>query len=87
MTDSTLPVRVTVLDSWDEIQLEVSAATSLADVKQSALARSRVRGAVQDFVLKYKGAELFEEGRTLAEAGVLPHSALILLRRRRTPVR
>lgn len=82
-----IPIRVTVLDTWDEIPLEVSATALVADVKRLALARSRVRGASADFVLKYEGAELFEAGATLADAGVGPHSALIVLRRRRTPVR
>lgn len=85
--DSTLPIRVTVLDTWDVIPLEVPATTSLAEVKRAALFRSLVRGAPADYVLKYQGAELFREGQSLADAGVLPHSALIVLRRRRTPVR
>lgn len=76
-----------VLDTWDEISLEVTATTPVAEVKRSALARSRVRGSAGEFVLKYNGAELFEEGQTIADAGVGPHAALIVLRRRRTPVR
>lgn len=84
---STLPIRVMVLDSWNEVPLEVSATSSVAEVKRSALARARVRGAADDFVLKYQGAELFEDGCSITDAGVGPNAALIVLRRRRTPVR
>jgi hypothetical protein len=76
-----------VLDSWNEVPLEVSATSSVAEVKRSALARARVRGAAGDFVLKYQGAELFEDGGSITDAGVGPNAALIVLRRRRTPVR
>ena len=84
---AVIPVRVTVLDTWEEISLDVSPATLLSDLKRLALTRSRVRGPADDYVLKFDGAELFEAGRTLADAGVRPNSALIVLRRRRTPVR
>ena len=83
----TLSIRVTVLDTWDQIPLEVSPTTSVAEVKGSALLRSRVKGDAADFVLKFKGAELYEEGSTMADAGVGTGAALIALRRRRTPVR
>ena len=41
MTD-LLPVRVMVQDAWDEVRLDLPASTSLAQVKQQALAATRV---------------------------------------------
>jgi hypothetical protein len=38
-------------------------------------------------VVKYKGAELYEGSKTLADSGVVPDAALIVLLRRRIPVR
>ncbi len=82
-----LPVRVTVLDNWDEVPLTLPANTPIADLKRAALAQSRARGVSTDYVVKYHGAELYEPGNTLAKAGIPPNGALIVLRRRRTPVR
>jgi hypothetical protein len=82
-----IPIRVTVLDTLEEIDLKVPASTTVADVKRTALTRSQVRVPASEFVVKWKGAELYEGNRTLADAGVLPNGALIVLRRRRVPAR
>jgi hypothetical protein len=39
------------------------------------------------YVLKFRGAELQDESRSLAEAGLVPNGALIVLPKRRRPVR
>jgi hypothetical protein len=80
-------LRVMVLDAWDQIPLRLSGATSLADLKREALGRARVRGAPEDYEVKYNGARLEENGRTLAELGLPPNAAVILLARRRRPAR
>lgn len=82
-----LPVRVTLLDNWDEVTLSLPGSTSIADLKRAVLARARIKQAPADYVVKYHGAELYEPGNTLAMAGIVPNSALIVLRRRRSPVR
>lgn len=81
------PVRVTVLDNWEEVTLPASASTPVAEVKQAALAAMRIRRPASDYMVKFRGAELDEGSRTLAEAGVAPNGALIVLRRRRVPAR
>jgi hypothetical protein len=83
----SLPVRVTVLDTWDDISLTLPGTTPIAEVKRTALAQARIRRAPAEYVVKYNGAELYEPGNTLAMAGVVPNGALIVLRRRRDPVR
>jgi hypothetical protein len=84
---AALAVRVTVLDTWDDILLTLPGNTSIAELKRAALAQSRVRGPATEYLVKYNGAELYEPGNTLANAGVVPNGALIVLRRRRVPVR
>jgi hypothetical protein len=84
---AAIALRVTVLDAWDEVVLEQPAETPLAQVKRAALARMGIRRPPADYVLKYNGAELLDEGRTLAQCGLAPNAALIVLPRRRTPVR
>ena len=83
----TLPVRVMVQDAWDEVLLDLPAVTPLAEVKRQALQATRVTGNPDAYLLKFRGAELEDESRSLAEAGLVPNGALIVLRRRRRPVR
>jgi hypothetical protein len=78
---------VTVLDTWDSVTLEMPPGTTPADVKRLALAHMGIRRPPEEYVLKYNGAELFDEGRSLAEHGVPAHAALIVLPRRRMAVR
>jgi len=84
---ATLPVRVMVQDAWDEVHLDLPSATSLAEVKRQALSATKVTGNPDSYVLKFRGAELRDESRSLAEAGLVPNGALIVLPRRRRPVR
>jgi hypothetical protein len=82
-----LAIRVTLLDTLDEHALVVPATTRIVDVKRDALARAGIKRAASEYVVKYKGAELYEGSKTLSEAGVVPDGALIVLLRRRIPVR
>jgi hypothetical protein len=82
-----LPVRVMVHDVWDEILLEVPVTTPLAELKRRALEVTRVGGDPDGFLLKFRGAELEDETRSLADAGVVANGALIVMPRRRRPVR
>ena len=86
MTPS-LRLRVTVQDAWDEIPLDLPPATSLAELKRLALEATKVNRDPDGYVLKFRGAELFDESRSLADAGLVPNGALIVLPRRRRPVR
>jgi hypothetical protein len=83
----TLAIRVTLLDTLDAHDLEVPSTTPVTEVKKAALARSGIRRRASEYVVKYKGAELFEAGMTLADSGVVAGGALIVLLRRRIPVR
>jgi hypothetical protein len=82
-----LEVRVTLLDTWEEITLRIPSSTLISELKRTVLARSRIRRPPAEYVVKYKGAELDEAGKTLADAGVAPNGSLIVLSRRRVPAR
>ena len=84
---ATLPVRVMVEDAWDEVSLQLPATTSLAAVKRRALELAHVRGDPDGYLLKFRGAELRYETRSLAVAGMVPNGALIVLPPRRRPAR
>jgi hypothetical protein len=76
-----------VQDAWDEVTFDLPSSTSLEDVKRRALQAAQVRGDPSSYLLKFRGAELRDESRSLAEAGVVSNAALIVLGRRRRPVR
>ena len=82
-----LRLRVTVQDAWDEIPLDLPPAASLAELKRAALDATKVRRDPDEYVLKFRGFELFDESRSLADAGLVPNGAVIVLPRRRRPVR
>jgi len=82
-----MPVRVMVEDVWDQVLLELPTSTPVGEIKRQALAATRVRRDPSNYVLKYRGAELSDESRSAIEAGLVPNSALIVLARRRRPVR
>jgi hypothetical protein len=84
---SVLPVRVMVQDAWDEVLLELPSSTPLAELKRQALEATRVGRDPSGYLLKYRGAELEDESRSLADAGLVPNGALIVMPRRRRPVR
>ncbi len=82
-----LPLRVMVEDVWNEVMLELPATTPVSEIKRQALAASRVTRDPSNYVLKFRGAELADESRSAAEWGLVPNGALIVLGRRRRPVR
>ena len=83
----TLRLRVTVHDAWDEIPVDLPAAASLAELKRTALEATKVTRDPADYVLKFRGFELYDESRSLADAGLVANGAVIVLPRRRRPVR
>ena len=83
----TLPIRVMVPDVWDEVALTVPATTTAADLKHRALTASHVTRDPAGYVLKYRGAAITDETRSLAELGVVPNAHVIVLARKRRAVR
>jgi hypothetical protein len=84
---NALPVRVMVQDAWDQVSLELPPATTVSELKQRALALTHQSGKADDYLVKFRGAEVLDEGRSLAESGVVPNAALIVMPRHRRPVR
>jgi hypothetical protein len=84
---TTIPLRVMLTDVWDEFPLDLPPATPLAQVKQRVLELGRVPHDPARYVVKYRGAQVTDESRTLADLGIVRNAALIMLPRRRQPVR
>ena len=84
---ATLPVRVKLTDVWDEFRLELPSDTPLSQVKQQVLDLGRVPADPANYLIKYRGAQLIDEAKSLADLGVVKNAALIMLPRRRQPVK
>jgi hypothetical protein len=84
---TVLPLRVTVEDVWDEVFLELPDELPVSELKRQALELTRVRRDPSEYMLKFRGAQLSDESVSLANAGLVPNGALIVLARRRRPVR
>ena len=82
-----LPIRVKVEDAWDEVFLEVPDGTPLSELKRQALQLTHITRNPSEYLIKYRGAAVSDESRSLAQAGLVPNSALIILAKRRRPVR
>jgi hypothetical protein len=82
-----LPVRVMVQDAWDQVEITVSGAMSVKELKQKALGMTHTGESPDQYAVKFRGAELFDEAQTLTQAGVVPRASLIVVPRRRRPVR
>jgi hypothetical protein len=82
-----LPLRVMVHESWDEVVLEVASDTTVGDLKRQALAATHAARDDDAYEVKFRGALMGDESQTLATAGVVPNAQLIVLSRRRQPVR
>jgi hypothetical protein len=82
-----VPVRVTVEDAWDEVFLELPDGTPLSELKRQALELTHITRSPSEYLIKYRGAAVSDESRSLAEVGFVPNSGLIILAKRRRPVR
>jgi hypothetical protein len=82
-----MAIRVRVHDSWEGVGLEVDGATTVGQMKRQALTDARRPGDPDGYQVKFRGAALLEEAEPLASAGVVPNAELIVLPRRRQPVR
>lgn len=82
-----LRLRVMVEDVWDAVNLDVPATTVVGDVKAMALRQAGVPGEPAGYMVKFRGAELDDEDRSLADVGMVDNAGLIVLARRRRPVR
>ena len=84
---NTVPVRVMLTDVWDDVHLQLPADMPLAEMKRQVLELNRVADDPEGYVVKFRGAQISDENKTLAELGVPRNAALIMLPRRRQPVR
>lgn len=89
MTAATaLDLRVAVPDVWDIVRLSAEEDWTVRQLKTEALGRATGRQlTAADYVVKFRGALVIDESRTLGDLGVPNRGSLIVLPARRQPVR
>jgi len=83
-----MTVRVWVPDVWDVIDLPSRPDMTVAELKAAALSGA-IGGRVDpgSYEVKFRGAAVRNEARTLGELAVPPGAPLVVLPARRRPVR
>ena len=81
-------VRVMVTDVWDQVFLAVEPTTTVAELKRQALAQALKRSNLQldDYIVKFRGAQVLDEAVTLAALGAVANAPFVVLPARRQPV-
>lgn len=83
-----ITIRVEMPDVWDVIRIVASPSQPVAEVKLRAIeALCPDVQFHQELVVKLRGWEILDENASLAEAGVVDGSILLMTYRRRRPVR
>jgi hypothetical protein len=86
--ETVLHIRVQVMDLWDSLRIDAPPTESIASVKRAALEALYPHGADPgDLVVRLHGFEILDEAQSLAATGVRDGSILLLVARRRRPVR
>lgn len=82
-------VRVMVTDVWDQVFLAVEPRTTVAELKRQALVQALKRATppFDDYIVKFRGAQVLDESTTLAALGAGANAPFIVLPGRRQPVR
>ena len=84
-----ITIRVEMPEVWDVVRIVVLPTDAVIEVKQRALDALYPEGAsiVDEYVLKLRGWVVLDEFQSLADAGVIDGSILLLTNRRRRPVK
>ena len=82
-----ITIRVEMPEVWDTVRIVVASSEPVIAVKVRALQALYPEAQMhQDYVLKLRGWEILDEAASLADAGVIDGSILLLTSRRRRPV-
>ncbi|HEY3278976.1 MAG TPA: ubiquitin-like domain-containing protein [Gemmatimonadales bacterium] len=89
VTGQRFAVRVMVTPVWDQVFVPVDADTTVAQLKRDALQAALKRSGIDpdDYVIKFRGAQVLDESVTLGRLGAVPNAPFIVLPARRQPVR
>ena len=82
------PVRVMVQPAWETVLVQVDDLTTVAQLKHQAVkAALKTTRDESAYIVKFRGAQVFDESITLGVLGAPPNAPFIVLPLRRQPVR
>jgi hypothetical protein len=82
-----ITIRVEMPEVWDVVRIVASPTQPVIDVKTAALAALHPEGTPDEMVVKLRGWEILDEAASLADSGIVDGSILVMMFRRRRPVR
>lgn len=83
-----LRLRAQVASMWDAIKVDAAPDATVRQLKVAALERLIPDSFPSDqYVVKLRGFEILDENATLTDAGAVDGSILLILDRRRRPIR
>lgn len=82
-----ITIRVEMPEVWDVVRIVAAPAQPVIDVKTAALNALFPDAAPEEMVVKLRGWEILDEMASLADSGVDDGSILVMMFRRRRPVR
>ena len=86
--EKTITIRVEMPEVWDAVRIATPPGETVEHLKQRALAALFPQAAYhEDFVVKLHGWEILNEHESLTAAGIQDGAILLLMHRRRRPLR
>ena len=86
--EPVLHIRVQIAELWDSVRIDAPASEPVISAKRAALEALYPGGMnPEDYVVRLRGFEILDESVSLVAAGLQDGSILLLVYRRRRPVR
>jgi hypothetical protein len=82
-----ITIRVEMPEVWDVVRVAAAPTQPVIDVKKAALTALYPEAAPEEMVVKLRGWEILDEMASLADSGIVDGSILVMMFRRRRPVR
>ena len=82
-----ITIRVEMPEVWDVVRVVATPTQPVSDVKTAALSALYPDAATEEMVVKLRGWEILDEMASLADSGIVDGSILVMMFRRRRPVR
>jgi hypothetical protein len=81
-------IRVQCLETWDAVRMDVAPESRVREVKQAAMAILMPDvDNFDEYVVKLHGSEIHAESNSMNAIGAMDGSTLLIMSRRRRPVR
>lgn len=85
---NAITIRVEIPEVWDVVRIRVSPGATVRSVKDAAVAALQPDAEhLDDYTVKFRGWEIVDQDASLADAGVLDGSILLVHYCRKRPVR